>query len=195
MTGNVLKSDRDLETIANPGPHADRLVASVQGPGVDAAITTTPRHIKFDPDYVPPVKDNQPYIPKKYQGQTYEWGSHKTMAAFAETYGVDTIKILPRKSGSDGGYVGPHGVFLNPGDTIELPVNYCMQFVGDGCAVFVLNSETSKEEKLIAELESKGYHFAINPKPAREREEFQSVIKRKTSKWMNGVITPSPGTA
>ena len=91
-------------------------------------------------------------------------------------------KILPRASGSDGGYVGPHGIFLNPGDTIELPVNYCMQFVADGSAVFVLNSQTSKEEKLIAELEAKGYQFAINSKPAREREEFQSVIARKKSR-------------
>ncbi|OLD88796.1 MAG: hypothetical protein AUG81_05645 [Verrucomicrobia bacterium 13_1_20CM_4_54_11] len=106
-------------------------------------------------------------------------------------------KILPRASGSDGGYVGPHGIFLNPGDTIELPVNYCMQFVADGSAVFVLNSQTSKEEKLIAELEARGYQFAINSKPAREREEFQSVIARKKSRspWMAGVITPSPGTA
>ena len=114
-----------------------------------------PRHIKFNPDYAPPGKD-RPYIPKKYIGQSYEWGSHKTMAEFAEAYGVDTIKILPRSSGRDGGYIGPHGMYLNAGDTVELPVNFCMQFVAEGCAVFVLNSETSKEEKLIAELEQKG---------------------------------------
>jgi hypothetical protein len=158
---------------------------------VEVSITTAPRHIKFDPDYLPPANNNQPYIPKKYQGQGYEWGSHKTMAAFAETYGVDTVQILPRASGSDGGYVGPYGTHLNPGDTIELPVNYCMQFVADGIAVFVLNSETAKEEKLIADLEAKGYHFAINRKPAREREEFASVIARKTSKWMAGTLTPT----
>jgi hypothetical protein len=117
------------------------------------------------------------------------------MAEFAETYGVDTVQILPRASGSDGGYVGPHGIYLNPGDTVEMPVNYCMFFVGGGCAVFVLNSETAKEEKLIAELEAKGYHFAINRKPAREREEFQSVIAHKTSKWLAGTLMPTPANS
>ena len=92
---------------------------------------------------------------------------------------------------------GRMGYFLIPATRSNFRVNYCMQFVADGSAVFVLNSQTSKEEKLIAELEAKGYQFAINSKPAREREEFQSVIARKKSRspWMAGVITPSPGTA
>ena len=192
-----MTSDKQAAAIENPGPHTARVTAAFQGPDVNVSTTTTPRHIKFDPDYVPPARNNEPYIPRKYQGQLYELGSHKTMAEYADMYGVDTIKILPRASGSDGGYVGPYGTFLNAGDTIELPVNFCMRFVGDGSAVFVLSSENAKDEKLIAELEAKGYRFEVNRKPAAQRDEFQDVIARKkrTSTWMAGTVIPLPSNA
>ena len=70
-----------------------------------------------------------------------------------------------------------------------------MQMVQSGVAVFVVSSETAKDEKLIAELEEKGYHFATTTKPAREREEFRDVFARQTKKnkgtWMSSVIDPN----
>jgi hypothetical protein len=88
---------------------------------------------------------------------------------------------------------GLWGQNLFAGDVVELPVNLCMLLVNQRSAVFVLDSETAKDEKLIAELEQKGYAFATTVKPAREREEFQSVIARKTktkSNWMAPILNP-----
>jgi hypothetical protein len=187
--------DSELAAIANPGVAGIKAQMAFTGPGAETSITTKPRHYKFDPDELPPAKPQQPYIPKKYLGVAYESGSGKTPAEWSEVYGVDTVQVIPLYEGHTGGVMGLFGRSLNIGDTVELPVNLCMQLVQQGSAVFVVDSETSKDEKLIAELEAKGYHFAINRKPAREREEFQSVIKRKTSKWMSGTLTPTPANS
>jgi hypothetical protein len=178
---------------ANPSQGELRATQAFQGPGVDVHTTTAPRHYKFDPDEIPPPgKPNQPYIPRKYLGVTYDSGSGKTPAQWSEVYGVDTVKILSRTSGSDGGIVGLNGRILMPGDTVEMPVNHCMQLVQQGAAVFVLDSETAKDEKLIAELEAKGYAFAhASVPPARERPEFQSVIARKKSRWVSDSLDPA----
>src|SRR6266480_5767499 len=84
-------------------------------PTANVQETTTPKHYKFDPDELPPGRANPPYIPKKYCGITYDSGSGKTFAQWSELYGVDTVKILPRASGSDGGIVGLNGRHLMPG--------------------------------------------------------------------------------
>jgi hypothetical protein len=73
-----------------------------------------------------------------------------------------------------------------------MPVNACMQLVQQGAAVFVLDSETAKDEKLIAELEAKGYAFATTLKPpARERPEFAQVIARKRKGFVAESLDPS----
>ncbi len=162
-------------------------------PGADVRETTEPKHYKFDPDEVPPPgRESQPYIPRKYLGITYDSGSHRTSAAWAETYGQDVVKILPKKSGNEGGVVGLNGRCLYPGDTVELPVNHCLQLVAQGSAVFVLDNETAKDEKLISELEAKGYEFATTAKPpARERSEFASVIARRRKGFVADTLDPA----
>ena len=166
-------------------------------PGADVTETRTPREIKFDPDYLPPVYDNRPYIPKKYAGKLYDMGTHRTPAAWEELYGRDKVKILPREGDPTRGVVGLWGETLYPGDVAEMPVNFAMLMVQQGVAVFVVSSETAKDEKLIAELEGKGYAFATTTqKPAREREEFASVIARKKKAFVGSVLfePKPPGT-
>lgn len=182
---------------ANPSQGELRATAAFQGPGVEVRTTTQPRHYKFDPDEVPPGRGSPPYIPKKYLGITYDSGSGKTPGQWSEIYGVDVVKILPKKSGNEGGVIGLNGRCLNPGDTVELPVNYAVQLVMQGSAVFVVDNETAKDEKLISELEAKGYLFATSPKPpARERPEFASVIARKKQSFVGSVVhePKPPGT-
>jgi hypothetical protein len=181
------------EQLAQPGVAGTKTAMAFQGPDTNVTVAPTPRHIKFDPDYLPTIEDNRPYIPKKYLGKVYDTGCHKTPVEWSEIYGVDKVKILPRVGGAASGVQGLWGQNLFAGDVVELPVNLCMLLVNQRSAVFVLDSETAKDEKLIAELEQKGYAFATTVKPAREREEFQSVIARKTktkSNWMAPILNP-----
>src|SRR5438552_1204907 len=178
--------DSELAAIANPGQAGASAVAAFQGPGVTVQMTTEPRHYRFDPEDKPPVRP-QPYIPAKYRGRMFEERHDQTLAQHAETYGLETVEIILPKAlaendpnRSDWGVVGLRGQFLKPGDRSEMPVGHAMLLVQSGRAVFVVSSETAKDEKLIAELESKGYQFATTTKPAREREEFQHILARQT---------------
>ncbi len=192
-------TSKEAESIAaeNPSQGELRATAAFQGPGVNVRTTTQPKHYKFDPDETPPRENRQPYIPRKYLGMTYDNGSHKTPAQWSEVYGVDTVKILPKKSGNPGGVIGLNGRCLNPGDTVELPVNHCLQLVAQGSAVFVLDAQTEKDEKLIAELERRGHLFATSVKPpVKERPEFRDVFARKQKTFVGSVLhePKPPGT-
>ena len=174
--------DSELAAIANPGQAGARAVAAFQDPGVNVRTTTEPRFYRFDPEDKPPVRA-QPYIPAKYRGRMFEERHDQSLAQHAETYGLETVEIILPKAlaendpnRSDWGVVGLRGQFLKPGDRSEMPVGHAMLLVQSGRAVFVVSSETAQDEKQIAELESKGYQFAVNTKPAREREEFRHVL-------------------
>jgi hypothetical protein len=169
---------------------------------VKIGLSPSPRTYKFDPVDVPPQR-NTPYIPAKYRGRSFDIGNNRTLQQKSEEDGLETVEIiLPEKlaeanpNRTDWGVIGLRGKHLKPGDREQMPVGHAMQMVQDGVAVFVLSSETAKDEKLIAELEAKGYAFATTNKPAREREEFRDVIarQRKGKSWMAGITEPSSPT-
>jgi len=190
-----------MTKLETPTATADAIATKFQGPGMDVKVGVPeqkrePQQIDFDPDEMPPAKKNQAYIPKKWAHMNFDSGSHKNYAQWAEDYGLAKVKIIPLYEGHTGGVTGLNGRCLEIGDIVEMPVNYAVYLVQQGSAVFVLSSETAQDEKLIAELEAKGYLFATTQKPAREREEFQHVIARKkTSKWMAGTVMPLPSNA
>lgn len=178
---------------ANPSQGEQRATAAFQGPGVTARTTAEPQFHRFDPEDKPPVRP-MPFIPVKYRGRMFDERTDQTLAQEAELYGLETVEIILPKAlaendpnRQDWGVVGLRGKCLSPGDREEMPVNHAMTLVNSGRAVFVISEETVKDEKLIAELVSKGYEFATTTKPAREREEFRNVFPRQRKKdtWMN----------
>jgi hypothetical protein len=183
---------------ANPSQGELRATAAFTGPGTTVSTTTKPKHYVFDPEDKLPERP-RPYIPKKYVGRMFDTRTDQTLQQQAELYGLETVEIiLPEgldKTRTDWGCVGLRGKFLKPGDREQMPVNHAIGLVQSGRAVFVLDSTTKDDERKIAELEAKGYQFATTQRPAREREEFQSVFARKKSRntWMSGVLQPGPG--
>jgi hypothetical protein len=196
MTGNVLKkSDQDSASIANPGPHADRVAASFQSPDVNVSITRTPRKLKIDPEALPPAREDGPRpIPRRFAGRMYESltsvgarGEGMTLSKSLETYGTCKIHITRN-------IVGVNGQHWFDGDEIDgCPVNLAVELVGSKSAFF--DKSEFKSEGEIEALEKLGYQVTPPLLKAKDRPEFSSVVARKTSKWMAGTLTPSPGTA
>jgi hypothetical protein len=187
-------TEAQAAAIAQPDRGAVALATGLQGPDTNVKIgpSPSPRHYKFDPEDNPPQR-NVPYIPAKYRNRNFDTGSNRTLQQKAESDGLETIEvILPEdKAGrTDWGIKGLRGKDLKPGDREEMPVGHALALVQSGVAVLVISSETAKDERLIAELEAKGYAFATTNKPAREREEFRDVFKRKKTSWMAKLSEP-----
>lgn len=188
--------DSEAVAIANPGMDGARAVAAFSGqPGVDVSITRTPRKLEVDLDGSPPARTDGPHpIPRRFAGRMYEGvsssgmnGDGMTLQKSAETYGLAKIHITRN-------IVGTHGQFWFVGDEIGgVPVNLAIQLVSEKSAMF--DKSEFKSEGEIEALEKLGYEVLPPMVKARHRDEFKTVIAKKTAKWLAGTVQPSAASS
>lgn len=187
--------DSEAAAIANPGTGGARAVAAFAGrPDVDVSITRTPRKLEVDLDGLPPAREDGPRpIPRRFAGRMYEAvtssgmnGEGMTIQKSALTYGLAKIYITRD-------IVGAHGQFWFAGDEISgCPINLAIQLVSEKSAMF--DKSEFKSEGEIEALEKLGYEVLPPMVKARDREEFKTVIAKKTAKWMSGTVMPTPAS-